>query len=743
MEEDAIKMNSYNTLYTRPHPVTKQGTIWKRFVKQPFSEARTDVMRATQWTDIAIVVLTVAACAIPFLNQPFHMDDNFYMDMARNAQVNPFFPNDTPYMYQEIFFPDMGSHSHPPLQTYFLATVMHFFGEGAGKEWIYHLFALFYPILAVLSFYFVAALFVGRPLWPAIVLACSPLFMVMEHTLMTDIPMLAFWLAAIASFLWAVRRENTGLYAMSALFQVAAVFTSYQSLALTPLLGFYQLRRGRRRRNWMWLMIAPAAVTIWFTVNCFHYRRLLWGGTLNFIQSRNPLAPHVLGIKLLSVFEYQGWLIVFPFFIFYLLARNLKGRALILVLLAALCLAQFTIAGYRLVDKSIFVFGLAAGFFVTLEMGKIAGDSILKRQSRLGLEKIEVQFIALWYFGVLLYCLFFLTEGSARYILPLVPPFLICFFRILEISEVTEYRSPLRILNSAMLASGSLVVSLVCGLVLSHADQEFARIYPRAAKQFSGIADAMKSYCVGEWGFRYYFGRIGAKPLPADESLVRGGSFIAVPKLALPHEIPADLRSMTMQVQTLAFKPDTPLRIFDWQTPAGFYSSGWGLIPFSFSRGALEEIEVMQVNFMVERLPWAEIETDSTIKPWPGHLNLQSKTHLAVMVKSGTQIIYPWPLRERKQLRLLCGISPDSYEDRPDASFVFEIRQLGEDGGVLAESKVTLRPGTKNEERDWQPVQMVLNPTLRGVLDFRYFCAGKGSAVGTGAFAQSILEPVH
>ena len=693
------------------------------------------------WSSLAILVLTVVACAIPFLGQPFHMDDGFYMDMARNAQENPLFPHDTPYMYQEISFPDMASHSHPPLQIYFLATVMHFFGEGPGTEWIYHSFAIAYPLLAVLSFYFIAVLFVKRPLWPAMMLACCPLFLVMQHTLMTDVPMLAFWLASIAGFLWAVRQKSARLFAVSSFFQLAAMFTSYQSFALTPLLGFYHLRKGRGWKGWAALIIPPAMIVIWFLLNCLHYRRLLWGVTLDFMQVRHPLSLSSLAVKLLSILEYQGWLVVFPLFIFYLLARGLKGRALLLVLLIAAGLAQLRVAEYRMEDKAIFVFGLAAGFFIALEMGRIAWSAFRKGRRRLDFEKTEDQFLSLWFWGVFSYCLFLLTEGSARYILPLIPPFLICLFRMLELAEVSEYRLPPRLLNSAMLASGSLVVSLIFGLVLSHADFEFARIYPRAANQFSRIADSVKSYCVGEWGFRYYMGRAGVQAIPADESLVAGGSFLAIPKLALPHNLPADLRTMMMPVQSLSYKPDTPIRLLDRHTPAGFYSSGWGLIPFSFSQSALEEIEVRQVNFMVERLPWASIEADSAIKPWPGYLNLMDNAPLAILAKPGSRILYPRAFKQKTRLEILCGISPSSYSEGSDSSFRFAIRQLDENGSVLAESIRELEPGLNGADRGWQTVEMNLAPSPACVLEFGYFGGGKESG-GTGAFAQAMLRPL-
>jgi len=689
--------------------------------------------------DLAILVLLVSACAIPFLGQPFHMDDNFYMDMARNAQVNPFFPNDTPYTFQGQSIPDMGSHSHPPLQTYCLAIVQHLVGEGSGKEWIYHSLALVNPILGVIAFYFICARYVERPLWPSLLLACSPLFLVMQHNLMTDIPMLAFWLAAIAAFLWASDLERTGLYAISSIFQVAAMFTSYQSVALTPLLAFYQLRHRRGAKGWLSLIPAPMFMMVWLTVNYFHYHRIVLGDTLEFVKSRDPLAPHALGTKLLATMEYQGWLIIFPFFILYVFARGLKGRALGLVTLSAIWLVQLCAPNYRLIDKAVFVIGLTAGVFASFGMAAISWKAILKSRRSIKHVAVEDQFLGLWYFGVLAYCLFFLTEGSARYILPLTPPVILCYFRQLETSEIVEYRLPPRLLGSAMLASGSLVTCLIWGLALSQADQEFAQMYPRAANDFSRISGKLESYLIGEWGFRYYFGRVGARELPADESLVHGASFLVYPKLALPHDVPAGLRSMTMPFSNLSYRPKTALRLLDWQTPAGFYSSGWGLIPFAISRSALEEIEIRQVNFMVERLPWARIQCSSATKPWPGYLPIEGRAALGILTKPGTRIAYPWSVGEQLSLKLECGVLEGSYAEGANTAFTFEIRQLDADGGVLSGFHRTIHPGVKIEDRRWLPVQLGLEDMAEGTLEFSYSCDAKRDE-GTGAFAQSFLR---
>lgn len=691
--------------------------------------------------DLALLLVTVAVCAVPFLSQPFHIDDNFYMDMARNARVKPLYPNDSPYVFEGHYLPDMGSHSHPPFQTYFLALLQHFFGEGPGREWIYHLCSLVFPVLGVLAFYFVAARFLERPLWPAIVMACCPLFLVTQHTLMTDLPTLAFWLASSRLFLRAADRRKNTLYAVSSLFQFAAMFASYQSIALTPLLGAYQLRRKAGAR----LVLPPAGA--------------ICDGRVvhNELLSLPSLAAHRHdGLHSVAACRHAGHALdqaardsrvsgladSVPFFFLYVFGRGLRGRSLALASLLAIYICQLRIPEYRFLDKAIFAVGLVTGISVIWRMAAFFADSFREGEKALGVAPPEAQFLGLWYFGVIAYCLLLFTEGSARYLLPIVPPVMICFFRQLEVSEISEYRLPSRpLLSSAMLASGSLVLSLAWGMALSHADLEFARIYPRAANDFARIANGMHSYFAGEWGFRYYFSRADAKQLPVNESLMRGGSFLAKPKLALPYDIPADLRSMTMPLQTLTYVPGTPLRTLDRQTHAGFYSTGWGLIPFSFSQRALEEVEIWQVNFLVERLPWSLVESSASVKPWPGYLLIQEKNPLALLAKPGTRIIYPWAEPEPLVLEMACGVGPDAYTEASGSTFTFSIRELDSAGKVLCGFSRTLQPGLQKKDREWFPVRLFLQGREQGAesLELVYQSEDRDSAC-TGAFAGAFLR---
>jgi general stress protein CsbA len=691
--------------------------------------------------DLALLLLVVVAFAIPFLRQPFHMDDNFYMDMARNANVKPFFPNDTPYIFEGHLLPDMGSHSHPPLVTYFLAALQRIVGEGPGKELAYHSAALIFPILAVWSFYFIAGMYVARPLWASLGLAVCPLFLVMQHTLMTDVPTLSFWLAAVAAFVWAAETGRSGLYAASALFQFAAMFTSYHSALLAPLLALYQYRKGSRRTGWITLLFAPALMAGWFSMNYLHYHRWILGGTLGYIQTRNPDVAAAVMTKLAGLFSYQGWLIVFPFFMVCVFGRVWKGRLAALLLLLAIYIAQLMVPQYRLADKCIFVVGLTAGILLTIRMAETwknpaTGEASARFRRGIGClprSSNPEAFLGTWYFGVAACCFFLFTEGSARYLLPLVPPAILIFFRDLESREIPEYRLPSRpVFSSAMLASGSIVISLVWGLVLSQADLEFAGIYPRAADEIRTLSGGLPSYYGGEWGYRYYMRQAGALQLPVDESQVRGGSFISLPSLALAYNLPAGLESTTAELQTLTYELATPVRLLDRRSNAGFYSTAWGLLPFGITRSSLESIEVRQVNYFADQLPYARIQTQSDVLPWPGYATVRGKRVLSLMTKPGSRIAYPWTIKIPVSLDVQCGVLSEAVLQ---GDCEFEIRQLDASGKILHAAT------QKSTERDrWFDLSLRMEP-VPGTLELEL--SGPYGIEWTGAFAGPVLRPAR
>lgn len=694
--------------------------------------------------DLALLLLMVAASCIPFLGQPFHMDDNFYLDMARNVRVNPLFPNDTPYVFDGRYLPDMGSHSHPPLQTYFLALLQKVFGEGPGRERIYHTAALIYPCIAAFAMYFLAARFVERPIWPAMLLAAAPVFQVMEHNLMTDLPALAFWLGATAAFVWGIELRRQSLVAVGSLFLFAAMFTSYQAAALVPLLAFYLIRKRGPRGAWLAIAAPVALLAAWLFINYVHYDRFILAGTLGYVRSRNAASLATLGTKFAAFLEYQGWLVLFPLFPLYLWGRGLRGRFAAVTLLAVLYVCQTAVPGYRWIDKFFFVAGLATGFFMLWRMGALLLGAFSRRAEQFGFERVDGQFLSLSYVGVFGYCLILFTEGSARYILPALPPLLIYYCRRLELVETTEYRRSGRVLlRAATVASGSLVFSLAAGLMLAQADQEFARIYPEAARDVTRVADGMRCFFGGEWGFRYYMRAAGATQLPVDERQVEGGDFIAEPRLALPYRMPAALSSMTLPHQTLFYRPDSMLRLMDREAPAGFYSTGWGLIPFSVSDRNLEAVEVRQVDFLADRLPWAKLENVGSTRPWTGLIDTGGGNHTALLVPSGIRVFYPWTVNTAANFEVVCGPAGPVAAGQAEGRVHFELQQQDAGGRVLSQASVDAAWPKPTVGGEWNELHLLMEPASQGSSTLMLYYWTSLSPPLPGAFAGATITPAR
>jgi len=88
---------------------------------------------------------------------------------------------------------------------------------------------------------------------------------------------------------------------------------------------------------------------------------------------------------------------------------------------------------------------------------------------------------------------------------------------------------------------------------------------------------------------------------------------------------------------------------------AGYYSSNWGLLPFSISRGAVEEITVQQVSYLAEKLPEISLEgggKEDRIVPAPAP---GGGVDISVPVPSRAAIPYDSPLRTRVQFSCIAG----------------------------------------------------------------------------------------
>src|ERR1035441_7398590 len=226
-----------------------------------------------QWVLVLGLVLLIR---LPFLNQAIQGDDHIYLTEASHALIDPLHPDNTSYVFQgeEV---DLRGQPHPPLDGWVLAGLIAVFG--GVKEIPFHAAYMVFSLIAAWSMWSLARRFSPHPLWAALLFVAVPAFVVNGNSLETDLPFLAFWMAAVALFVATPplsdvrgsersripsRERKRAVAALSALCLALAALTAYQSVLLTPILAVYVwLFHRRSRARWLILLVPPFMVVAW------------------------------------------------------------------------------------------------------------------------------------------------------------------------------------------------------------------------------------------------------------------------------------------------------------------------------------------------------------------------------------------------------------------------------------------------------------------------------------------------
>src|ERR1051326_8560413 len=204
--------------------------------------------RVAKWGRLGglpILLLLTVVLRLPFLNTPIQGDDHIYLTEAEHALIDPLHPNNVKYIFigDEV---DLRGHPHPPGDAWVLAALLAIFGD--VREIPFHAAYIAFSLIAVASMWSIARRFTDRPVWATLLFIAVPAFQVNGNSLESDLPFLAFWMAAVALFL--ARRT-----VIAALSLAAAAMISYQAVFLIPILAI--------RRRSAWLLAPIAAIAGW------------------------------------------------------------------------------------------------------------------------------------------------------------------------------------------------------------------------------------------------------------------------------------------------------------------------------------------------------------------------------------------------------------------------------------------------------------------------------------------------
>jgi len=544
--------------------------------------------RTHRFLDLVLLVGLALTLSAPFVAQAFHIDDVLYLDIARNVFKNPQFPLDMPYVFEGKLV-TMWGHTHPPLNSYLLAGLLLLGGRRPPSEVFLHASYLFFPLLAAVSFYFLARRFVTSPFLAGALFVTVPTLVVSAHTLMADVPLLALWLAATVLFIRGVDRNDSRLEAAALLPVTAAIFMAYQGLALIPLLALYAFQHRRLSKRCIVLLSLPAlALFGWQFAGYMHKGRAPASMLFHYLGPMGLWRPMVKVRTAASTLAYLGGVLIpFPF-LFLAFGRRGKGLPLIAAIAAGAVGVELGSAlayKYNPLEKAFFILCFAGGLLAAFEALIRVGRSVLRRE-----RDSEAVFLSLWLLGVLSYCAFVFPSGAARYLLPAAPPL------ILLLLQGSEGR---------LTASGSwrafyatlLPCQFVLGVALAGTDYTVARIYRQFSNDFAAhyLARGETFLFSGEWGFHYYLTALGGEVMTQD-SVGRSGELVVKSQACLSRQFDSQLDRSLEVVGQKTYQIRSPFRLLSRVARAGFWSDGWGVLPFWFSEGPIDKITIYRIG---------------------------------------------------------------------------------------------------------------------------------------------------
>ncbi len=542
----------------------------------------------------------MAAAGLPFLNQAFHIDDRIYIEVARHAIEKPLFPYDYAPVFEGLVTPDAASHSHLPLTSYYLAAIRIL--TGGEREWAFHLAFLIFPWIAVISFYDLAGRWLDDPLTASLLLLVSPTFFVLSHTLMTEVPLLAFWLLAISRFERLNAGEGGNLdWALCAAGLLGASMISLLSAGLVLLLAARHLLAKRRGgvptgTRPLLLLVLPLAVWVfWYGIGYLHYDRFLLVRTALHMEKRDVFAAGLMLTKGISFLLDMGGAVLFPLAIW----CGFRGRRTLVLsglffagcwALVSLCATGWTVPQTLLCATFGAAGATATSRFVWSCLGNGGSPGEVQAFSQGGSR--DRWWPLLWFGGIFVSCILLYPSGSARYTLLAIPPLLLVWHSSLRRASVNLHRS-------RRMAWAALCATALWSLAVGHADHRFAGMYRDSARDLVGRYGAADRtvWFTAEWGFRYYLEKAGARLLRRVEEGPKPGDIIIKPKLASPWVTLYDGDVYTRLLEQREAHLATPVRILDPTSQAGFYSTAWGILPFGLTGGERWEwFNVFQVK---------------------------------------------------------------------------------------------------------------------------------------------------
>jgi len=534
--------------------------------------------------DTALLVLLWAGVTGPFLGKAFHIDDTVHVLQAEHIAAHPTRPLDLEIFWFE--WPERLADSNPvtpPVWQYELAGAVVL--TGGAHEVALNALAALHLLLLVLSVYHLAGWLIDRPLIAGALVLISPAAIV-GRNVMLDIPMMSYLVAGLAVAVTGSERERGGLRVLGALLVGISSVTKLPGLVGVPVLFGY-LVLSRRTRQLPALAAALVPLCLWYL-----YQLGATGG-IDIMRPRGGggfVPEYSLATSLRVAADHAVFWGGAIFTGHAFLASLLAGWVVwptALVPLAALGIAGFV--PFELGETARAFLGLA---FLAggggLAVGAVAGGRRLWRAG--GVRRRLAGLLALWCIGHVGFAVVGLWEMNVRFaFLSAVPATLLC------LAEIEWLGSRAAVPGRAALAlSVTLILGAIVSLSLAWEDAEWAHGYRRIAREIAAANEGKRIWFVGHWGFQHYATASGLVPYSPRDDELDPGDLLVVPLNAARQSVPESVMDHVTVLERISVVPVLQVRTMGGD--GGFYSTGWGPLPWGWSREPADVVVVTRYD---------------------------------------------------------------------------------------------------------------------------------------------------
>jgi hypothetical protein len=540
----------------------------------------------------APALLLATLVLLPFHGKAFTVDDTVFLTQAKHVLSDPLHP--TAFEMAWMDEPERVSKILPtgPVMAWLLVpSVM-----AGGSESVAHgieLVLLLGAIVATVSLALRLGLSEGWACASGLLMAASPAVLALAGTAMPDIPALAFGIAGIERLV-AWRHDRRVAWAV-----LAAILLGMAALTRTHLLlligvgallliedpfTFAGWRTGLSR-SWPPLAAAPlvtGALTL-LTADPAAVSGSIGGAAARY-SSLLHTAPN-------SVAFATHWVLAMAFALPWaaLRWRSLVRRAWVFVIASIAAAVALRLAN---LPPAPWPISIVAGLGVAV-LADVVIDAVGRRDG------LQLALSAWLLFPVVAapYIHF-----PSKYLIPSAPAAAILVAR--ELSRHTRIARPV--------LAASLVLGVSLGVAILRADSTLAEVGRTVARTViePQVAAGRKVWFIGHWGFQWYAERAGAQFFSVSPPFPMRGDVVVESTTCDPQIAMEDLANVAVKIGRVEER-EPGGRIMDRARGAGFYSNGWGLLPWSWGDGIVEAVDVWQFVLGPERRQSPRVATEA------------------------------------------------------------------------------------------------------------------------------------